>query len=295
MKATVFLGGGRITSALVAGLRLAGYREPILVHDRNLKKLQAIRRKYGTAVEPDLRRAVESALVLIVAVRPESVRELLARIAAFKLSRPLTVVSLAAGIPLSMLHSRLGSPVKWARAMPSPVCRTGHGLTALTFSKGFPVAARKRVRDLFSLVGTVVEIPEKQFDAFTVTYSSSHGYHALSALLAAAEGIGLEPRFAQLAAAHALADGIAAWRVGDASLEELSQEAATPGGIAAAAMNAIDGGGYRQSIVSGLRAGMKQAKKNAQEMRKKLECSDDVQGVQALRRSQKPRLSKQNY
>ncbi len=265
VKATVFLGGGRIASALVAGLRLAGYRQPIVVHDRNLEKLQAIRRKHGVVVEPDLRRAVESALVLIVAVRPQSVRELLKQIAAFKLSRPSTAVSLAAGIPLSMLRSALGSPVKWARAMPSPVCRSGQGLTALTFARDYPVTARERVRELFSLVGTLIEIPEKQFDAFTVTYSSSHGYHALAALIAAAEGIGLDRRTAQLAAAHALADGIAAWRAGDASLEELSQEAATPGGIAAAVMSTIDGCGYRQSIVSGLRAGMKQARRNSRE------------------------------
>ena len=59
MKATVFLGGGRITSALVAGLRLAGYREPIVVHDRNPDKLKRSRRKCGVIVEPDLRRAVE--------------------------------------------------------------------------------------------------------------------------------------------------------------------------------------------------------------------------------------------
>ncbi|MGB0013701.1 MAG: pyrroline-5-carboxylate reductase dimerization domain-containing protein [Candidatus Sulfotelmatobacter sp.] len=263
MKATVFLGGGRITSALVAGLRLAGYREPIVVHDRNLDKLKEVTRKCGVIVEPDLRRAVESAIILIVAVRPESVRQLLKQIAGFKLARRLIAVSLAAGIPLSMLRSKLGSPVNWARAMPSPVSRSGQGLTALTFTKSFPAAARKRVRDLFSLVGAVIEIPEKQFDAFTVTYSSSHGYHALAALIHAAEQIGLERKTAQSAAAHALADGIAAWREGDASLEELSQEAATPGGIAAAVMKAIDRCGYRQSIVSGLRAGMKQARRNA--------------------------------
>ncbi|MGA9507534.1 MAG: pyrroline-5-carboxylate reductase dimerization domain-containing protein [Candidatus Sulfotelmatobacter sp.] len=267
MKATVFLGGGRITGALVAGLRLAGYNQPIVVHDRNFRKLQEIRRKYGVDAEPDLHRAVDSAFVLIVAVRPVSVRELLEQIAALKLPRHLTAVSLAAGIPLSMLRSKLGPPVKWTRAMPSPVSRSRQGLTALTFAPGFPVAARKRVRDLFSLVGTAIEIPEKQFDAFTVTYSSSHGYHALSALIAAAEAIGLDRRTAQLAAAHALADGIAAWREGDASLEELSQEAATPGGIAAAVINAIDHRGYKQSILSGLRAGMKQARKNARESR----------------------------
>ena len=43
MKATVFLGGGRITGALVAGLRLAGYAGEIVVYDRNPEKLRALR------------------------------------------------------------------------------------------------------------------------------------------------------------------------------------------------------------------------------------------------------------
>ena len=71
MKATVFLGGGRITGALLAGLRLAGYDQPIVVHDRHARKLQQLKRQYGVAVEPDLHRAVESAHLLIIAVRPD--------------------------------------------------------------------------------------------------------------------------------------------------------------------------------------------------------------------------------
>jgi len=100
----------------------------------------------------------------------------------------------------------------------------------------------------------VLEIPEKQFDAFTVTYSSSHGYHTLGALIDAAEGIGLDRKTAQLASAHALADGIVAWREGDASLEELSQEAITPGGVAAAVIDALDSSGYHRAITRGLEA-----------------------------------------
>jgi pyrroline-5-carboxylate reductase len=113
------------------------------------------------------------------------------------------------------------------------------------------------------MVGSVLEIPERQFDAFTVTFSSSHGYHALAALIDAAEKIGLDRKTARLAAAHALADGIAAWREGKSSLEELLQEAATPDGTAAAVMNAMDQSRYRKTIARGLRAGMKQAARNA--------------------------------
>ena len=261
MKATVFLSGGRITSALLAGLRLAGYDRAVVVHDRHPEKLQKLKRKYGVAVEPDLHRAVESAHLLIIAVRPDSVRGLLNQIGT--ISRRLTAVSLAAGVPLSKLRTGLRSPVQWARAMPSPVCRAGRGLTALTFSRGISGGARAEVRNFFALVGAVLEIPENQFDAFTVTFSSSHGYHALAKLIGAAEAIGLDRKSARVAAAHALAVGIAAWRAGTSSLEDLLQEAATPGGTAAAVMSSLDRAGYARIVSQGLRAGISQARKNA--------------------------------
>ena len=263
MKATVFLGGGRITSALLAGLQLAGYSRPILVHDRHAEKLQKLKRKYGVAVEPDLHRAVESAHLLIIAVRPDSVHGLLKEVGAQKFRQRLTALSLAAGVPLSKLRAGLRSPVQWARAMPSPVCRAGRGLTALTFDRGLSVTARAEVRDLFALVGAVLEIPENQFDAFTVTFSSSHGYHALATLINAAEAIGLDSKSARVAAAHALADGISAWRAGTSHLEDLLQEAATPGGTAAAVMSSLDRAGYARIVSQGLRAGISQARKNA--------------------------------
>jgi pyrroline-5-carboxylate reductase len=136
-------------------------------------------------------------------------------------------------------------------------------LTAVTFDRKVPAAGRAQVRKLFALVGPVVEIPEKQFDAFTVTFSSSHGYHALATLIAAAEAIGLDGKIARMAAAHALADGIGAWREGDVPLHELLEEAATPGGTAAAVMASLDDAGYRRMVAKGLRAGTRQARRNA--------------------------------
>lgn len=263
MNATVFLGGGRITSALVAGLRLAGYERPIVVHDRHSRKLRELRRQHRVIVEGDLARAIAMADLLIVAVRPDSVSDLLKEIQQQHPPRQLTAVSLAAGIPLSGLQARLGLPVRWARAMPSPVCRNGRGLTGLTFGRGVSASKRARVRNLFASVGAVVEIPEKEFDAFTVTYSSSHGYHALAALAGAAESVGLDRKTALVAAAHALADGTAGWRAGNLSLEKLLREAATPGGIAEAVMAALDQAGYRRIVKNGLRAGITRARKNA--------------------------------
>jgi len=262
-NAVVFLGGGRITSALLAGLRLAGFRQPVVVHDHNPHKLRQLKRQYDVQVEPDLRRAVEQAHLLIVAVRPDGVRDLLQQIGHAGQFRSLTAVSLAAGIPLKNLRAWAGLRLRWARAMPSPVARTGRGLTAITFDRGLPVSARREIRDFFSRVGTVLEIPENRFDAFTVTYSSSHGYHALSALAEAAENLGLDRKTALIAAAHALADGVLAWRASTLSLDALLNEAATPGGIAASTMSKMNQSGYKRSVQLGLRAGMRRAAKNA--------------------------------
>jgi pyrroline-5-carboxylate reductase len=271
-KAIVFLGGGRITAALLAGLRLADYRGPIAVHDRNPHKLRALQKQYGVSAEPDLTRAVSQAGLLIVAVRPSDVLGLLERI------RPMLVghaphspgkkqvvlaCSLAAGVPLANLRAALGRPVRWARAMPSPVARTRRGLTAVAFYRGFPANGRRMVAQFFARVGAVLEVPESSFDAFMVTFSPSHGYHALAALTQAGTELGLTREVASLAAAHALADGIVSWRDGKQSLEELLHEAATPGGIAAAVMNAMNAAGHARVIRRGLRAGVVRARKNA--------------------------------
>ena len=86
-KAAVFLGGGRITSALVAGLRLAGYEREIVVYDRNPEKMRALRREARVQMARDLKSAVLRAEMLIVAVRPASVAGILQEILACGVSR----------------------------------------------------------------------------------------------------------------------------------------------------------------------------------------------------------------
>ena len=273
MKAAVFLGGGRITGALIAGLRLAGDRRAIVVHDRNPGKVRALRREFGIEAARDLKSALVRAEalraeMLIVAVRPGSVAELLKEIAACGVRTPRLCVSLAAGIPLKKLRAGLGrgvtrTRVRWARAMPSPVCRIGRGLTALAYERGVSGADRGLVREFFELVGPVLEIPEKQFDAFCTAFSPSHGYHALATLAAAGEAAGLNRKTALAAAAHAFAEAILYWRESEQTLADLLGEAATPGGIAAATLDAMKRYGYEKAVAAGLRAGIRRARLNA--------------------------------
>jgi pyrroline-5-carboxylate reductase len=263
MKATVFLGGGRITSALCAGLRLAGDRRRIVVYDRHTEKLRALRKESRIEIAQGLKSAIENGEMLIIAVRPSSMKEMLGEIAKSGAIPPRLCVSLAAGIPFRNLKAWLGGPARWTRAMPSPVCRIARGLTPVSFDRGVPKNDRALVRDLFAQVGTVIDLPESQMDAITASHSPTHGYHALAKLAQAAERAGLNSKAALIAAAHALGDGIWYWRESGLSLEELLHEAATPGGIAAATMMAMDKAGYARAMQKGLAAGIAQARQNA--------------------------------
>jgi pyrroline-5-carboxylate reductase len=257
-----FLGGGRITAALIGGLRKSGANLRIVVHDRHPDKLARLEREFGVSVERDLHGALRGFQFWIIAVRPRSVPDLLSAIRAElpSVSGSIVAVSVAAGVSLTELRKSLGPPVRWARAMPSPATSTLNGLTALAFDQKFPPFAKKDVRELFSRLGNIVEIEDSQFDVFTATFSVSHGYHAMSALVRAAQNAGLDSKTAELAAAHAIGDAINSWRVHERSLRELLLEAATPGGIAAAVIASLEKDGYTDAIERAVRAGIAQAK-----------------------------------
>lgn len=283
MITTVFLGGGNITACIIAGLHRANYSARIVVHDRNTVKLRKLKRQFGVSTEPDLAEAVAQADLLIVAVRPSDVSDLLRNLraladeASLKKKRsgsrkptPVLACSLAAGIPLDRLQAASPTYFRWARAMPSPACQSGYGLTALCFASRLSRSERLRVKRLFEVLGTVLEIHERQFDAFTAAYSCTHGYHAVAVLAGAAQKAGLDRKTAELVAAHALADGILAWRNAEKPLDELLSEATTPGGIASSVIDTMNGQGYASIVERGLRAGIARARQNAKAMPTKL-------------------------
>ena len=272
MRTTVFLGCGHITSAIIAGLHRVRYKTHIVVHDRNPGKMRSFHRQFRVGTEPDLAKAVAKASLLILAVRPQDLASLLRAVREADASAdrsyrsesataaPVLVCSLAAGIPLIKLRSALPNRFRFARAMPSPSCRFGYGLTAVAFDISVRKFERKELSRLFGSLGRVIEITERNFDAFTATYSCCHGYKALAVLAQAAQKAGLSRSTALVAAAHALADGILAWRDCRLSVDELLQEAATPGGVAAKVMSTMDAHGYSLIVEKSLRAGIARAR-----------------------------------
>ena len=121
---------------------------------------------------------------------------------------PELCVSLAAGFRCAICVSGLAR-AKWARAMPSPVCRMARGLTPLCFRRDVAKSDRIRARKLFDRVGPVLDLPEEQFDAITATpLVLPMDITRWRRWRRPRRDAGLDRKTALTAAAHALADGI---------------------------------------------------------------------------------------
>lgn len=241
------------------------YGAPIAVHDHSAERMRLLRRSHGATEEPDLEMGVRAAQLIVLAVRPDAA-EIMLRELDVALERgghrePRKIlVSVMAGLPLAWLRKRIRAGMRWARAMPSPLCESGNGLTALAFGNGCAKETREAVYRLFATFGKVVVLPERHFDAFTVIYSPSHGVHALSALADAGVEAGLSRKTALQAAAHALGGAEAALRTGDGDLKRIQRQAATPGGTAEATMAGMESAGYRKAVAQGVQQGIARAR-----------------------------------
>jgi len=250
---------------MIAGLRLGKYAAPIAVHDHRAERMRLLRRTYGATEQPDLATGLRAAQLIVLALRPDSAEEMLRELddaleRGGHRERPKTLVSVMAGLPLEWLRKRIRARVRWARAMPSPLCESGNGLTALAFGSGCAKETRAAVHGLFATFGQVIFLPERHFDAFTVIYSPSHGVHALSALADAGVEAGLSRKTALQAAAHALSGAEAALRIGSGDLNKIQRQAATPGGTAEATMAGMESAGYRKAVAQGVQRGIARAR-----------------------------------
>lgn len=265
--ATLFVGGGSIAAAMISGLTVGKYASPIIVHDRRAERMRLLRRKFQTVSEPDLANAVADAEFIVLAVRPDAAPEMLCDLAralqSAKDKPKKIVVSVIAGLPLALLRKQIPARVDWVRAMPSPLSESGNGLTALAFARSCSSRSRRSVKRFFSEFGQVLEVPESEFNAFTVVYSPSHGLHALSALSEAAVRGGLNKHAALVAAAHALGAAEAVLKQRNADIENMVRQAATPGGTAEATMAAMDAAGYGDVVAKGVQAGIARARSMA--------------------------------
>ncbi|MCS5732161.1 pyrroline-5-carboxylate reductase [Herbiconiux daphne] len=131
---------------------------------------------FATESDPDAnRRAVAGAAVVLVAVKPAMVPDLLDDIAE-ALEPGTIVVSVAAGVTVATFEAHLPETVAVVRSMPNTPAIVGRAVTGVSPGTRSSDADLALVRALFETVGTVVEVPESQLDALSTISGSGPAY-----------------------------------------------------------------------------------------------------------------------
>jgi pyrroline-5-carboxylate reductase len=251
-----FIGGGNMAEALLKGL-LRGLHIPakqICATDVVPQRLAYLETTYGIVTSADNLRAVQEHEVIILAVKPQIMPEVLKSIAS-AVTRDKLVISIAAGIPLQTLQQGLGVDSRVVRVMPNTPALVLAGAAGISPGKAVTPQDVALVERIFHAVGRAVVVSEDMMDA--VTGLSGSGPAFIFALIEAfADGgvlVGLPRQVAtELAAQTVLGAAKMVLETGKHP-GELKDMVTSPGGTTIAGMHALESGGLRGLMMEAVR------------------------------------------
>lgn len=191
MQTVGFIGCGNMGSAIIYGIsrtksfHVAGY-------DHHADKLQKLEHDCGLIICASEEELVKKADILVIAVKPYAVEELLKRIQPFVTAGKI-VISIAAGVSIAAVKKYVSCPV--AVVMPNTPAMVGEGCTALSFDdKALSAAQKETIKQIFDCVGTTVILPEDKFAEFSTLIGSGPAFvfYMLEAMLEAAIRLGFK-------------------------------------------------------------------------------------------------------
>ncbi|WP_395405798.1 pyrroline-5-carboxylate reductase [Pseudoduganella sp. UC29_106] len=270
-----FIGGGNMAAALIAGL--AGKLVPganIHVVDPNAAALEKLSREHGVTVAGATGAEVAQAEVIVLAVKPQSMREVLHQLlpqlqAAQNAGRTPLVLSIAAGIRAADLSRWLGGYGAIVRTMPNTPALIGMGVTGMVASAGVSAQQREAADQIMKAVGGTVWLDnESLIDPVTAVSGSGPAYvfYFIEAMQQAALEMGLT---AEQGTQLAIATFTGAAQLAAQSTEPVSvlrERVTSKGGTTYAALTSMEESGVKAAIVKALHAAAARGKELGEQL-----------------------------
>jgi pyrroline-5-carboxylate reductase len=203
---------------------------------------------------------VASADLLVLAVKPQTMKAVLAELRPLLAARHL-VVSIAAGVTLGQLREGLGESCRLVRVMPNTPCLVGAAAAGYTPAETATSDDVALVDRLLNAVGRAYRVPETLLDAVTGLSGSGPAFVAvvIEALADGGVRMGL-PRDAALKLAAQTVLGTAKMILDvDLRPADLKDMVASPGGTTIAGLHALERGGLRAALMDAVEAATRRA------------------------------------
>jgi len=251
------IGGGKMGEALIGGMisgRLVS-SESITVSDISTERLDYLGKKYQVNVTGNNREAVKNADIVILAVKPQNMAEVLEGVASM-IDETKLIISIAAGITTRFIEEHLKNGVRVIRAMPNTPALIGEGAAAIAKGGNAGVDDLVLASHIFDSVGLTVVVREDLMDAVTGLSGSgpAYGFVIIEALSDAGVNMGLSRDIALKLSAQTLLGAAKLYLKGGKHPAELKDMVASPGGTTIAGLKAIENGNLRATLIAAVEA-----------------------------------------
>ncbi len=238
----VLVGAGKMGGAMLEGwLKGGAAASKIVALDPSPPdEVKAMLAAKGVRLNPSVSE-IANTQVIIVAVKPQVMEEVLPGIVTLKASRPL-ILSVAAGKTIATFERHFGSDAAVIRSIPNTPAAVGRGITAMASNANVSAAQLGLARALLSAVGEVVTVEnEAMIDAVTAVSGSGPAYvfYLTECLAAAGVKVGLPADLAMQLARATVAGSGELMRQSGIAAATLRQNVTSPKGTTYAALQVL--------------------------------------------------------
>jgi len=168
MKIT-FIGTGKMGGTLLERLLNTGFvsNEHVLACDINENLLKELQQKFGVNISNNNREGAKFGDVVIIAVMPKQVREILEEIKT-EISESKLVISVAALVSTKSIEKILMKNMGVIRIMPNIPSLVGSGFNLICFGSFMKDEDKERIRKMLSVWGEYREVAEEKMELYTV-------------------------------------------------------------------------------------------------------------------------------
>lgn len=253
-KKIAIIGGGNLGSAIAEGLIQSGFVQPgqLLITKRNIRTLHSLEER-GVMVSNDNAEAVRFADLVILAVKPFQVDDVLGSLQLLFDENKHVLVSVVTGITTAHIHGALNKKISTVRAMPNTAIAIQESMTCLS-ARDITSEQLDYVKEIFNQLGKVVVIEEKLMDAATVLAACGTAY-AMRYIRANIQGgieIGFDAATASLIAAQTVKGAAELLLQKNTHPEQEIDKVTTPKGCTIAGLNEMEHQGFSSSLIKGI-------------------------------------------
>ena len=254
MSKIAIIGGGNLGTAIAKGLLKTKHVAPdhIVVTRNKIERLNDLK-KQGVVVSKDNVFAVQEAEIVILAVKPYKVLEVLQEIAPYLKKDQHILASVATGISIDQIKSELKTDLPVFRLMPNTAIEIQESITCFCAEDASNQQVNK-IKVLFESLGESILIKEELMEAATVLGACGIAFvlRFIRAMMQAGIEIGFDALTASKIAEQTVIGAAELLKQGGKHPEEEIDKVTTPKGCTISGLNEMEHRGFSSSLIKGI-------------------------------------------